>query len=187
MCAQSLTWSGTLVLTLLLVAVYVQEWPLRVGIREPNRNVLLAAQETTIHGLIDAVPERDLDGMTEKDLMLFWPRRSKADTPKKKKIMAVLRAVKAQIVTSEEEDVQDRDSLRRLTHEDNPLLVDLAKVPVAVPTTTATADSERTESTRSFHDYVQSRCEIDMCVAIDFTGSNGKRCTLCVRACIVSF
>jgi len=127
---------------------------------------LLATCETSIHKLMDSVVDSDpdLEGESELDLSLIKVALLRSS----QKVVATLQVVRAQLVTMEEEDKEDDKSLRQLSKGS----MDLSTVKVTVPKSSSNNNNKK-ELLRPFSAYIQSDCSIDLCVAIDYTGSNG--------------
>ena len=110
---------------------------------------------------MDALVEDDFDEPSERDLVLM----------KRGKEVGRLRVVKAVVLTAKqiEEEEEEYDRLaKEAAEEDDPALVRLSSVASSI----ATPTSQSTQA--SFQDYyMKNGCEIDFCVAVDFTSSNG--------------
>jgi hypothetical protein len=102
---------------------------------------------------MDAVIEEDFDEPSERDLVLL----------KRGKQGGKLRVIKAHIFTSKE--LEEEEESERIANEEAS-----RKSP---PNTRLSYLAANLAKQASFEQYVQDGCEVDFCVAVDFTSSNG--------------
>jgi hypothetical protein len=123
------------------------QWPVRIMIWDGKRTSLLGSVETTVHSILDRIIEKDFDEPSELDLVILRGGRD----------VGRLRVIQAKIVTSKQID-EEEDILSTTSEAFTPISQMISNNP---------------SNSAVLNRYIEGGGRIDLCVAIDFTSSNG--------------
>lgn len=123
------------------------QWPVRLMIWDGKRTSLLGSVETTVHSILDRIIEEDFDEPSELDLVILRGGRD----------VGRLRVIQAKVVTSKQID-EEEDILSTTSEPFTPISQML---------------SNNSSNPAVLNRYIEGGGRINLCVAIDFTSSNG--------------